>query len=235
MRARSVALVNTLKKTGDGSSSASRAIRLPYAERRKRLVEQAADFFAEYGLTAQTRALAAACGVSQRLLYRFFPTKAALLEEVYQAAILGPYKAVWFEQLRDRTRPVEVRLEEFYRDYCDAVLTRRWLRLFMYASLAETRMAPDYIAAIITRLMETIVEETAAEQDVAIPEDKALVHEIGWVLHGAISHGAIRKHLYGASQAVAQEQIIRLQVRSFLAGFAETARAARESKADGGG
>ena len=46
-----------------------------------------------------------ASGVSQHLLYRFFPSKAALLDEVYADAILGPFKAVWFAQLTDRSRP----------------------------------------------------------------------------------------------------------------------------------
>src|SRR6185312_1087476 len=58
--------------------------RLPPAERRAKILDRATDFFAEYGLTAQTRALAASCGVAQRLLYRYFPSKSQLLDEVYQ-------------------------------------------------------------------------------------------------------------------------------------------------------
>lgn len=53
---------------------------LPYADRRAQILEKAIQFFSEYGLTGQTRHLAAACEVSQRLLYRYFPNKAALLD-----------------------------------------------------------------------------------------------------------------------------------------------------------
>ena len=51
--------------------------RIPLRERRERILAMASEFFAEYGLTAQTRALADACGISQRLLYRCFPSKGA--------------------------------------------------------------------------------------------------------------------------------------------------------------
>lgn len=201
--------------------------RLPFAERRRRILDEAAAFFAEYGLTAQTRHLAEACGISQRLLYRFFPTKAALIREVYDDAILGPFKAVWLAQLRDRSQPMEVRLTAFYQDYCRTVLTRRWLRLFLYSSLAEGEMAPSYISTIVNQLTEAIVEETAAEQEVAPPGDSALVHEVGWVLHGTISHLLIRRHLYQASQEIELDRLIALHVRSFLAGFRDSVTLAR--------
>ncbi|MGH6885244.1 MAG: TetR/AcrR family transcriptional regulator, partial [Geminicoccales bacterium] len=164
---------------------------MPYAKRRQQILENAAEFFAEHGLTGQTRSLAQACGISQRLLYRFFPSKAALIDQVYEDAILGPFEAVWLARLSDRRHAVEHRLNAFYRDYFETVLTRRWFRLFLYASLAESSMAPRYIAAIIMRLLETIVEEVAHEQGVRLPDEKPLRHELGWTLHGAISHLAI--------------------------------------------
>src|SRR6188508_2671591 len=68
--------------------------RLPADQRKAMILARAADFFAEYGLTAQTRPLAAACGITQRLLYRYFPSKAALLAEVYGDAIVAPFRAV---------------------------------------------------------------------------------------------------------------------------------------------
>lgn len=215
MKAKSAGL--KLKRTQ--SDTKGKSSRLPRAERREKILTQAAEFFSEYGLTGQTRSLAATCGVSQRLLYRFFPTKAALLAEVYARAILGPFKGDWLIQLTDRSKGMEERLIDFYADYCKIVLTRRWLRLFLYSSLADASMAPNYISAIITRLMETIVEETATEQGVTLPDDPAIIHELGWVLHGAVSHMAIRRHLYHASREMNQDEIIRIHVRGFLGGF----------------
>lgn len=193
--------------------------RLPRAEREAQILDTAADFFAENGLTAQTRRLAEECGVSQRLLYRFFPTKEDLLESVYKEEILGPFRMSWFAKLQDRSRPVEERLNTFYREYLSAVLTRRWLRLFLYASLAEAGMAPEYISTVIKQLMEVLVREVAAEKGVSLPQDDAALHEMGWTLHGAISHYAIRRHVYHTSQVLPEDKVIAMQVRTFIAGF----------------
>jgi AcrR family transcriptional regulator len=232
MRARSKLVSGVpAERTGRPAGKGTVVVRLPPAERRARILARATDFFAEYGLTAQTRALAAACGVAQRLLYRYFPSKAALLDDVYREAIVSPFKAVWLVQLRDRGRPLEQRLLEFYQNYYDTVLTRKWLRLFLYASLAEARMAPDYISAIVFELLETIVREAAHEMKVALPKDPALLHEVGWMLHGTVSHLAIRRHVYGANPDVAEARVLALHVRGFLGGFASVATQAREFEA----
>jgi AcrR family transcriptional regulator len=225
MRARSKLLSGAVRPKTAGKLAV--VTRMAPADRKAMILNRATEFFAEYGLTAQTRALAAACGVAQRLLYRYFPSKAALLDEVYQQAIVAPFKAVWLVRLKDRTRPFEQLLAEFYRNYYADVLTRKWLRLFLYASLAEVRMAPDYISAIILEMLETIVEEAAHDQKVDLPRDPALLHEIGWVLHGAVSHFAIRRHLYAASRQVSEDRVLALQMRMFLAGFAAVVAEAR--------
>ena len=191
--------------------------RMPAAERRAQIQAKAFEFFSEYGLTAQTRALADACGVSQRLLYSAFPNKAALINAVYEAEIAGPFKAIWFVQLRDRSVPLAQRLNSFYDEYYDTILTRRWLRLFLYASLAEVEIAPTYIAAIIRTLLQTIVEEAAFDCGLQVPDDPALAQEIGWVLHGNISHLAIRRHVYHDTTSIDVRDVIALHVTAFMA------------------
>lgn len=223
MRARSELLIGTARP----ARSKAPVPRLPADQRKALILARASDFFAEYGLTAQTRPLAAACGVTQRLLYRYFPSKAALLAEVYGEAIVAPFKAVWLVQLKDRSQPLEERLNSFYRNYYRAVLTRKWLRLFLYASLAEVTMAPDYTQAIVMEMLETVVAEVAREQGVTVPHQRKTVHEIGWVLHGAVVHLAIRRHLYRLSQDVDEDKVLALHVRSFIAGFAATVEAAK--------
>ena len=204
--------------------------RLPREERRAQILAQASRFFSEYGLTAQTRALAESCGISQRLLYSFFPSKAALLEEVYRSEIAGPFRAIWFADLKDRKLGMEQRLIRFYNEYYDSVTTRRWLRLFLYASLAEMPMAPDYIAAIVTHTLEIVVAEAAAEQGLKVPADPAEVQEIGWILHGAVSHLAIRRHVYANANPTPAHDVIALHVRSFLGGLPSVLPPARRAR-----
>lgn len=208
------------RRNGKRTTRRKRSERISLQERRERILEQAGEFFAEYGLTAQTRALADACGISQRLLYRCFPSKGALIQEVYRRDIAGPFQATWLARLEDRARPVEARLQEFYLEYYDAVLTRRWLRLFLYASLAEIDMAPTYIAQVITRMLEVIVDEACAERGLRPPAKRELKHELGWSLHGAVSHLAIRRHIYANTNPIPVQEVIGLHVHVFLAGLA---------------
>lgn len=192
---------------------------MPASARREQILLKAFEFFSEYGLTAQTRALAEACGVSQRLLYSVFPSKSALISAVYDAEIAGVFKAIWFVQLRDRSKPMEQRLNDFYREYYEAVLTRRWMRLFLYASLAEIEMAPAYIASIILDLLQTMMKEAVQEAGLQPPQNAAESQEIGWILHGAVSHLAIRRHIYHDKTPLDVDRVIALQVKSFLAGL----------------
>jgi AcrR family transcriptional regulator len=208
-----------VRRPSDVAAEPSERIRMSPQDRRRQILEKAVDFFSEYGLTAQTRGLAAACGISQRLLYRYFPTKEALLDEVYRHAIVGPFKAVWFIELADRRTPLESRLIRFYGEYFDAVFTKRWLRLFMYSSLADIGMAPSYTSSMILQLLETIVAEAAFEQGIEIPDDVDLQHEIGWTLHGGLSHYAIRRHLYEFPEKIDQTTITAIHVAQFLGGF----------------
>jgi AcrR family transcriptional regulator len=221
MKAKSDLLTSIRKKSDPAKTGKVRraTVRMPAAERREKILKKAFEFFAEYGLTAQTRALAEVCGVSQRLLYSVFPNKSALINAVYETEIAGVFKAVWFVQLRDRSKSVEHRLNEFYRQYYDTVLTRRWMRLFLYASLAEVEMAPTYIASIIMHLLETVMEEAVHEAGLRLPQDHAQLQEIGWILHGAVSHLAIRRHIYHDKTPFDVEKVIALQVKSFLGGL----------------
>lgn len=210
---------------GEAASAATRGRRaaqspqrrLPRTERQALVLAKAAEYFAEHGLNAQTRAIAEACGVSQRLLYSLFPSKAALIEEVYNREIAGLFKAIWFVQLKDRSVPLEQRLVVFYRDYYESLLTRRWLRLFLFSSLAGLRMAPTYTNAIVTHALEIIVAEAAHAVRRGLPSSIDELTEIGWTLHGAISHLAIRRRLYSNDNSTPPEQVIAMNVRAFLA------------------
>jgi len=208
-----------LKKAPKHKKSTKTNLRLPRAERREQILIQAAEFFSEYGLTGQTRELAAACGISQRLLYRFFPNKAALQAEVYARTILGPFEGAWLGNLTDRNVSINERLTTFYENYYNKVLTRKWLRLFLYSALAEGDMAPNYIAAILMKLLETIVDETCFELSLRPPDDPDFKRELGWNLHGAISHLAIRRHIYHGPHTVPHERLIKAHVASFVAGM----------------
>lgn len=204
--------------------------RLGHEERKALILDRAADYLSENGFPVDTRRLAAAAGISQRLIYYFFPNKQALIDEVYNTAIQGPFKLRWLEDLKDRSQPIPVRLRHFYKDYFETLLTRRWTRLLIYSSFSEENMAPRYIQGIILRLLETIVEEVAVDQGVTLPTRKPLIHEIGWVLHGAVSHLAIRRHLFHANVNVPVDLVVNAQITAFLIGFPSMVKEFRRRK-----
>jgi hypothetical protein len=76
------------------------------------------------------------------------------------------------------------------------------------------------------------VAETGHALKVELPSDQVLLREMGYALHGAVSHFAIRRHVYGASRQILEERVVVLQVRLFVTGFAAMAAAARASEDD---
>src|ERR1700745_1472759 len=109
--------------------------RLSAYDRRSEFVAKATELFAEEGFAGGTRALARKLGVTQPLLYRYFPSKDDLIREVYRKVYLEPLKAGWDKDLSDRSRPLRVRPQAFYETYTDTIFTRRWLRIYLYSGL----------------------------------------------------------------------------------------------------
>lgn len=95
------------------SAPGKRWVRLSPAARLELILSEAIIFFAEHGFEAQTRGLAARIGVSQALIYRYFRTKADLIDKVYQRIYLSHWNAFWEKILSDRRISLERRLKEF--------------------------------------------------------------------------------------------------------------------------
>ncbi|MDI7047032.1 TetR/AcrR family transcriptional regulator, partial [Escherichia coli] len=58
--------------------------RLAPEVRERQIVLKAVDHFATHGFSGSTRELARQLGVTQPLLYRYFPSKEALIDRVYE-------------------------------------------------------------------------------------------------------------------------------------------------------
>src|SRR3546814_4311648 len=69
--------------------------RLPRAERERLIVEGAVQFFAEVGFGGDTRELANRLNITHPLLFRYFASKNALIERVYQEEFIGRWNPYW--------------------------------------------------------------------------------------------------------------------------------------------
>src|SRR5215813_5480959 len=88
--------------------------RLSPEDRRKEFIRKATEFFADEGFDGGTRELARRLGVTQPLLYRYFPSKEDLIKEVYRTVYLDPLDSDWEKRLTDRSGPIRERLQQFY-------------------------------------------------------------------------------------------------------------------------
>src|SRR5438874_7786742 len=133
--------------------------RLPPADREKSIAAAAIAFFAERGFEGQTRELAGILGITQPLLYRYFPSKEALIERVYQDVFVGRWDPFWEELIGDRGIPIADRLTRFYVSYARVILTPEWIRLFMFAGLKNLDFNARYLKFLRDRVFEAVVEE----------------------------------------------------------------------------
>ncbi len=117
----------------DGSVPTCRGL-APEA-RERQIVEGAVAYFAEVGLDGHTRELARRLGITQPLLFRYFPTKAALIERIYAEVYLKRWDPAWEATVRDPALPVLERFRRFEIDYQRRIDDYAWLRIFVSALL----------------------------------------------------------------------------------------------------
>lgn len=166
--------------------------RLPPDERRRRIVSGAVAFFAEQGLDGTTRDLARALGITQPLLFKYFPSKAELLEAVYAEVYLDRMSPEWPVMLADRSRPLRERMLTFYGAYSRLIFERSWMRIFMFSGLAGAELNRRYLEHLAGVILRPLLEELHA----AAPGPRRPDMEDIWNLHGGIVYIGIRRHIY---------------------------------------
>ena len=194
--------------------------RLSPDDRRREFVATATEFFSEEGFGGGTRALARRLGVTQPLLYRYFPSKDDLIKEVYRTVYLDPLETGWERLLTDRSRSLRSRLLEFYRTYTDAIFTRKWLRIYLYSGLKGLDINRWYVGMVEDKILTRIIREYRHDVGLAVQNKPSAAElELAWVLHGGIFYYGVRKYIYESPVLEDKEQVIGDALDVFLAGF----------------
>ncbi|MGB7543224.1 MAG: helix-turn-helix domain-containing protein [Burkholderiales bacterium] len=204
-----------------GAESEKQRFRLTPAERERLIVDEAIQFFSEVGFGGQTRELSRRLGITQPLLYRYFPSKQALIERVYREVYLGRWDPTWETLLDDRSKSLRTRLIEFYRRYTAVTFRPEWIRLYMYSGLAGIGFNRRYIELLERLLLRRICVELRAS--LGLPDDKRLPiqpaeMELVWDLQGGIYYYGVRKFIYKLRVPQEPAQSIEHAVDSFLEG-----------------
>ena len=195
--------------------------RLRAVNREQQIVDEAVHFFAEKGFSGQTRELASRLGITQPLLYRYFPTKRDLIERVFDEVYLNRMNPEWLTILTDRSRPLQDRLCEFYRAYSEATYRYEWIRIYMFSALMGEQLNRRYIKLVEKKILTPICAELrdyCGLPNIIENPVSQLELDHAWVMHGGLFYYAIRKHIYHSRVSKDFSAIVSRAVATMLEG-----------------
>ena len=197
--------------------------RLSPEARRQDFIRKATELFSEEGFNGGTRELARRLGVTQPLLYRYFPHKDALIEEVYRTVYLEPLNQGWETLLSDRSQSIRDRLRRFYAAYTELIFSQKWLRIYFFAALKGLDINRWYVDAVQDKILSHIIRECrhAAGLPVRAKPGKIELEQI-WILHSGIFYHGVRKYIFEADVLDDRERVIASAVDLYLSGVART-------------
>jgi AcrR family transcriptional regulator len=203
--------------------------RLDPRQREAEIVEAAVLYFSEVGFSGSMRDLAARIGISHALLFRYFPTKEALVDRVYDRIFLSRWDPAWDAMLEDPSRDLSERLVGFYAQYLRAIDNPSWVRTFIYAGLAGVNINQRYLKLIERKVIAPVARELAslAGRRSGPASEQAL--ELSWGLHGEIFYLAIRRWIYGTRVTTDIEGFAALTVMKFLEGAPRALQAGKRT------
>ena len=195
--------------------------RLQPEARRAEILTKAIAFFAAEGFGGGTRELASQLGVTQPLLYRYFPSKDALIEAVYRAIYLDRWRPEWERMLEDRSLPIRERLQLFYESYTDTIFESEWLRIYLFSGLKGASINRLYMGFVEERILSRIIAEYRHEAGLPARERPSREElELAWLLHGGIFYYGVRGQIFGAPDAQPKPLFISNALDVFLEGLA---------------
>lgn len=194
--------------------------RLSAADRRREILAKSIEYFATVGFDGGTRELARHLGTTQPLLYRYFPNKDALIQEIYKVVYLDQWNPRWDTLLTDRTQPLRQRLQTFYEEYTDVILNPQWMRIYFFAGLKGVSINERYLALVEERILWRLLREFRAEHGSRVspdpgPEDL----EIAWQLQGGIFYYGVRRYVYRTPVQLSKTEMISKALDMFFAGY----------------
>jgi AcrR family transcriptional regulator len=214
------------------TAAPKRRRRLEPADREREILDGAVAFFAEVGFNGGLRDLAKRLGITHQNLFRYFPTKEALIERVYKEVYLSRWRPEWEAVLQDSSQPLEKRLIGFYEDYLTTIFRYDWIRIFMFAGLRGVGITQRYLNLIQKKVVEPLGIELRRVAGLPEEPDRSLSAgelEILWGLHGELFYLAIRRWVYGMKTPDDLGPVIRGAVVRFLAGAPAAMRDLRGS------
>ena len=190
-------------------------------DREKQILDAAIEFYSEVGMRGTTRELATRLGVTQGLIYRYFPDKDALINRVYEAVFVERWAADWEQNLKNRNEPLRRRLVKFYFNYARVIHTKEWVRIFLLSGFEQNLIQNKYRVLLEKRLMPTLILEFRNSFNLPKQDKKINEKEIELItsLQAMIFHLGVRKWIYRIPVPPDTEEQISIYVDMFLFGL----------------
>lgn len=198
--------------------------RMSPADRRQQIVAAAIAYFAEVGFDGGTRELARRLGVTQPLIYRYFPSKDDLIRTVYGEVYLNRWRGEWEAMLADAAVPLRERLIRFYQAYTAVIFTPEWIRIYLFAGLRGLEINHWWINFVEEHLLRRICEAVRRAHGLPPPAIQPIQPEeldLYWLFHGGIFYYGLRRDVYGTRPRMELPDFIAASVDSMLNGFPE--------------
>ena len=195
--------------------------RLGREEREHQIINEAVRYFSEVGFGGQTRELARRLSISQSLLFRYFPTKDDIIKRVYEEVYLRRWQPEWETLLKDRSRSLSDRLNQFYDEYTHSIFEFEWVRILVFSGIKGVTLYQQYLKLIHDKVLDRICIELRAEQNLPSPKEILITEreiDLAWNFHGGIFYIAIRKFIYGSEARDNFQAAIKDSIAVFLAG-----------------
>lgn len=186
------------------------------------IIDGAIDFFAANGFDGSTHQLASYLGVTQPLIYQYFPTKEDLIEAVYQNLFQNRWNDEWDGIISDRSRPLKERLIDFYTRYCSVIHSPEWIRVFLYSGLKNMEINLRYAPLVEERAIRRMCIEARDTNNLPGLDKIPLSHEefeAVWTMHGGIFYYGVRRYVYRVPVEADTDELINGAVTAFLEGF----------------
>jgi AcrR family transcriptional regulator len=195
--------------------------RMKREDRERQIVEEAVRYFSEVGFTGETRELARRLQITQPALFKYFATKDALIERVYQHVYVNRWNPKWQRLLTDRTLPLKQRMLAFYKDYARAILSPEWIRLFMFSGLKDAAINQRYLRLVRDRVFVPICIELRAHLQLPSVRQQPLTEveiELVRALNEKIFYLGVRKWIYQTPVPDNALDIVEAEVEAFFEG-----------------
>ena len=190
--------------------------RLSSDERRQEFIQKSIKLFAEEGFESSTRELARQLGVTQPLLYRYFPSKQELVSAVYDEVYVRRWRPEWEDIISDRARPLSDRLAEFYGLYTDAIFHPDWIRIYLYSGLKGEDINSRYMQVVTSKILVPIYHEIRHEAGLRATEPSPAEIDKLWIVHGGIFYFGVVKLVYEKQSPDHKDEAISFGVRAMI-------------------